>query len=300
MKDFQGLIVVGGPTASGKTMMAANLAEALGTEVVSFDARQVYKELNIAVARPAIEELKGIPHHFIATESIFKSLSAKDYAQKARKIIEKILTEKRVVILVGGSGFYLDALLFPLDDIPEPSEEARKKARNLPLLELQKILKDKDPIYFDRVDIRNPVRLQRAVEVILTTGRTFSEFLNRGKEATSIFPWILVQPVISSEKHKQYIRNRTDGMLQRGLLNECQELFEYRQMQPLKSVGYKEIFAWMEKRISLAKAVELINSHTWQYARRQKTWFNNKYESIKVDPSNWREILQNISNSKLP
>lgn len=270
------VVVVGGPTASGKTKLALSLAEALNTEIVSFDARQVYRELRIGVARPSANDLQRVPHHFIASHSIHQPLSAAQYAGEAVPVVQAVLEAKGWVVLVGGSGFYLRALLFPLDPLPEVGPEARRKARAMSLTELQSFVEKNDPAYYSRVDRHNPARLARAVEVMLTTGRPFSDFLSGRTTSAPRWPYVAVQPAVDDTALRRAIEQRIRVMWKEGLAEECRPLLPWRHLQPLRSVGYTETFDFLEGRYSEEETLRRIETHTWQYARRQKTWFRHQ------------------------
>lgn len=291
------LIVVCGPTASGKTALALTLAEALDTEIVSFDARQIYRELNIGVARPSEDELKRVRHHFIASHSIHQPLSAAQYAAQAVPVISELLAQKGWVVLVGGSGFYLRSLLLPLDPIPEVTTEARRKARSMTLAELQAFVESRDPTYFQRVDRQNPVRLARAAEVILTTGRPFSDYLNNSAVRTFRWPFVAVQPAIDDTALRRSIHQRTREMWEKGLALECRSLLPWRHLQPLRSVGYVETFDFLEGLYDETETLQRIEKHTWQYVRRQKTWFSHQLPQSPL-PLAKLEIAEFVHNLK--
>lgn len=284
------VVAVAGPTASGKTVMAAALAKVLKTEVVSFDARQFYRELNIGVARPTAEEMQGVPHHFVATHGIHNPLTAAEFARQALPVVENILRQNGSVVLVGGSGFYLEALLYPLDEIPEPSTAAREMARSMPLEKLQDYVRRKDPQFYLMVDKKNPARLARAVEVMEATGRPFSEFLTGRKKQPSPFRSTVLMPAVEPWELRQRIAHRTRSMWRGGLVEECRRLLAYRHLPPLRSVGYSESFAYLEGSITEEETLQAIMQNTWQYARRQRTWFRNKTKAIPV-PADDVELL---------
>ncbi|MCS6980039.1 MAG: tRNA (adenosine(37)-N6)-dimethylallyltransferase MiaA [Flavobacteriales bacterium] len=299
MSQTGGLVVVGGPTASGKTELAVKLAIGLGTEVVSFDSRQFYLEMKIGVARPTSEEMQGIPHHFVASHSIHKPLTAASYAEQAAALIEKLLRERKFVVLVGGSGFYLDSLLFPTDPMPPPHPEARLQARNMSLKELQDFCARHDPQFFAHTDPHNPVRLARAVEIFLTTGRPFSHWRKGRVRNEARFPFIIVHPEIADADLKQRIWKRTTTMWQAGLPDECRTLMNWKDLSPLRTVGYNETFEFLEGHTSELETIQKIQVNTWQYARRQKTWFRRQYPEKYWPLADPKTFLKEIQKGKL-
>ncbi|MCS6980929.1 MAG: tRNA (adenosine(37)-N6)-dimethylallyltransferase MiaA [Flavobacteriales bacterium] len=299
MSTKPSVVVVAGPTASGKTVLAASLAKVLKTEVVSFDARQFYKELDIGVARPTAEEMQGVPHHFIATHSIHHPLTAAEFGRQALPLIESILRQKSLVVLVGGAGFYLDALLHPLDPIPEPSPEARELARSMTLAQLQAYVQKKDPDYFQLVDPMNPARLARAVEVMETTGKLFSEFLTGRNYKKFPFRYWVLMPAVEPTELRMRIERRTRLMWQRGLVDECRRLMPFRHLPLLRTVGYSESFAFLEGSLTEEETLKAIMQNTWQYARRQRTWFRNKTKAIPVPPDDVERLAIQVLTGNL-
>jgi tRNA dimethylallyltransferase len=281
--------------------MALSLAEALNTEIVSFDARQIYRELNIGVARPSVAELQRVKHYFIASHTIHQPISAAQYAAEASVVIKNILSKRQWVILVGGSGFYLKALLFPLDPIPEATAEARRKARSMTLPELRAFVESKDPIYFKQVDRQNPVRLARAAEVILTTGRPFSSYLKCSSVRNPRWAFVAVQPAINDAALRRSIHQRTLAMWEQGLADECRVLLPWRQLQPLRSVGYVETFDFLEGLYDEGETLRRIEKHTWQYARRQKTWFRHQLPQspLPLTEQELSEFVQKLKEGRL-
>lgn len=272
------LIAVVGPTASGKTARAIELALAHQTEILSFDSRQCYRELNIGVARPSPTELAQVPHHFIATHSIHEPFSAGQYPVFAWPIILDLLQKKEVVVVVGGSGLFLKVLLDGIDPLPSDESirnewETKKETMGLPYL--QEVLKEKDPVYFNQVDIQNPHRVIRALEVISITGKAFSALRTQNKQT---LPFDIQYEYLQPEKNllHQRIDDRVEAMMDAGLMEEVEPLFAQRHLQPLNTVGYKELFEFMEGMHTLTEAIDLIKMHTRQYAKRQLTWFNKE------------------------
>lgn len=270
------LIVVVGPTAVGKTAECIRLAGMLDTEIVSADSRQFYKEMNIGVARPSESELATIPHHLIAHISVSQDYNAAMYERDASEVIGKLFQEKDDVVLTGGSGLYVNAVCNGMDDIPDKDESIRQELNDLfdkqGLEPLQRELQEKDPEYWEIVDKHNHIRLIRALEVCRQTGRTFSSFRSQ-KKTKRDFDIIKIGIRRSRENLLERIYRRVDCMIEQGLIEEVRGLYEYRNLQALNAVGYKEIFDFLDGKTSLQEAVELIKINTRRYAKRQMTWF---------------------------
>ena len=265
-----------GPTAVGKTAECIRLARMLGTEIVSADSRQFYKEMNIGVARPSESELATIPHHLIAHISVSQDYNAAMYERDASEVIGKLFQEKDDVVLTGGSGLYVNAVCNGMDDIPDKDESIRQELNDLfdkqGLEPLQRELQDKDHEYWEIVDKRNHIRLIRALEVCRQTGRTFSSFRSQKKTKRN-FDIIKIGIKRSRENLLERIYQRVDCMIGQGLIEEVRGLYGYRNLQALNAVGYKEIFDFLDGKTSLQEAVELIKINTRRYAKRQMTWF---------------------------
>ena len=265
-----------GSTAVGKTAECIRLAGMLGTEIVSADSRQFYKEMNIGVARPSESELATIPHHLIAHISVSQDYNAAMYERDASEVIGKLFQEKDDVVLTGGSGLYVNAVCNGMDDIPDKDESIRQELNDLfdkqGLEPLQRELQEKDPEYWEIVDKRNHIRLIRALEVCRQTGRTFSSFRSQKKTKRN-FDIIKIGIRRNRENLLERIYRRVDCMIEQGLIEEVRGLYGYRNLQALNAVGYKEIFDFLDGKTSLQEAVELIKINTRRYAKRQMTWF---------------------------
>lgn len=271
------LITVVGPTAIGKTSLAIALAQYFQTEIISCDSRQFYKEMNIGTAVPKSYELEAVAHHFIQHKSIFESYSVGDFERDAVSLLDKLFKDRNIVIMVGGSGLYVDAVTKGLDEFPEVSEDIRielnvqYKERGIQYL--QQLLKEKDFYQYHHMDIQNPQRVIRALEVCIASGKPYSSFLNK-KNMKRSFSNIEVGLTASRDIVYQRINNRVEQMLEKGLLIEAQNLFPYRELNALQTVGYKELFRFLQGDISLQLAVEEIKKNTRHFAKRQYTWFN--------------------------
>lgn len=291
------LIVIAGPTAAGKSSLAIKVAKKYNTEIISADSRQCYRELSIGVARPSGDELSAVRHHFIAAHSIHEKINAGFFEQYALKKCEEIFRSREVLVVVGGTGLYIDALCNGIDEMPPVPEEVREKViadyKQFGLAWLQNSIKEKDPVFFAHGEIHNPQRLMRALEMYNATGTSILEFKKNSK---AVRPFDVIKIVLNPDKellHK-HIETRVEQMIVDGLVDEVKSLYPFRNLIALNTVGYKEIFSFIGGTITLDKAKELIKTHTRQYAKRQITWF-------KKDLSyNWHssqvEVLNFLKN----
>lgn len=297
-KNKKILLTVVGPTAIGKTSLAIDLALHFGTEIISCDSRQFFKEMSIATAVPSSEELAQVKHHFIQHKSIFDTYSVGDFERDAITLLTELFQRNDVVIMVGGSGLYADAVLYGLDDFPEVSTEIRNELSAQYQVQgityLQTKLKDLDPIQYERMDIQNPQRMLRALEVCIASGKPYSSFLNK-KKILRDFTNITIGLTAEREVVYERINRRVELMLEEGLLIEAQRLFPYKELNALQTVGYRELFDFLEGKTSLDFAVEEIKKNTRRFAKRQYTWFH------KNKDIHWLEIsqLDNLSISQL-
>ncbi len=289
------LIVIVGPTAIGKTAAAIEVARQLETEIVSCDSRQFYKELDIGVARPLPKELAAAKHHFIACRSVTEPYNAFDYEHDALNTLSTIFESHDTAVAVGGSGLYVDALCNGINLLPDPTPELRaelsQKIANGHLDELLGELQRLDPEYYAIVDRQNPMRIQRALETIYTSGQPYSSLI--GKKLPQR-PFDIVKIGLQCERTelKERIYRRVDMMMGQGLLNEVRSLLPFRSLNTLNTVGYKEVFEYLDGRCTIGQATTNIKNHTWQYAKKQLTWLK-RYDEIKwVDRKKIEEILQ--------
>lgn len=298
------LITVVGPTAIGKTSLSLELAQHYNTEILSADSRQFFKEMEIGTAVPTQEELAAAPHHFIQHISIEDTYSVGHYERDALKLLDELFKKHDVLILVGGSGLYVDAVLNGLDQFPEVTTGTREKLEELlktkGTAELQRLLQEKDPIYFQEVDIQNTQRVMRALEVCISSGKSFSSFRNQPKKPRD-FHSIKIGLTADRDTIYDRINRRVDIMMNEGLLEEVKGLLSRKRLNALQTVGYRELFEYLEGDITLEKAIENIKTNTRRFAKRQLTWYRKDpkvhwfdYQTPLVD------ILDYITKNALP
>lgn len=282
------LIVIAGPTASGKTAAAIELAKKLGTEILSADSRQFYKEMSIGTAAPTPKELLEVKHHFVHNISIFDQYDVATYEQEALLLLSKLFIDHKEVILTGGSGLFIDAVCNGIDAMPNIDPENRQRVNALYKEEgieaLQQELQRLDPEYWSVVDQKNPRRLQRALEVCYQTGNTFTSFrtASKAKRDFNIQKYALLW---ERNELNNRINQRVERMLSQGLVDEARSLYPHRELNALNTVGYKELFDYFDGKISLMEAVEQIKLNTRHYAKRQITWLRRDPEYQWINPS---------------
>jgi tRNA dimethylallyltransferase len=292
------LITVIGATAIGKTALSIKLAQHFNTEIISCDSRQFYKEMTIGTAVPSREELASAPHHFIQNKSIFDDYSVGQFEKDALKKLDELFSKNNIVIMVGGSGLYTNAVLEGFDDFPDINPEIRKKLNkqieNGDLKILQNQLKELDAKSYQTIEIENPHRLIRALEICIGTGKPYSSFKNKDKTKRNFIP---IKIGLTADREVMYdrINQRVAMMLQEGLLDEVKSLYPHKELNALQTVGYRELFDYFDGKYSLEFAIEEIKKNTRRFAKRQVTW-NKKDESIhwfdfKTAPS---EIIKKI------
>lgn len=302
MKHKKILLSVVGPTAIGKTRMAIALAQHFGTEIISCDSRQFFKELSIGTAVPSPYELAQAKHHFIQHKSIFEPYSVGDFERDAISLLNTLFRTHDVVVMVGGSGLYANAVLSGLDDFPETDEQIRKelnaqyKAEGIVFL--QQKLKTLDPVQYEKIDTNNPQRMIRALEVCMVAGKPYSSFLNK-KETVRDFESIQVGLTAEREVLYNRIDERVEQMLEGGLLIEAQDMFRHKELNALQTVGYKELFAFFEEKASFGFAIEEIKKNTRRFAKRQFTWFHKDSSIHWFDyRTTVEEVLQKTTMQK--
>jgi tRNA dimethylallyltransferase len=294
------LITIIGPTAIGKTNLAIKIANYFKTEIVSADSRQFYKEMNIGTAKPSTSELNSIKHHLINNKSVNDNYNIYDYEKDALKSIESIFNKNDIAILVGGSGLYINTVLYGLDEIPGISAEVRNSLYlDLELKgikQLQEKLKLLDPSSYRSIDINNPRRLIRALEVSISTGKSYSSFLKKKKKKRDFNIIVLG---INQERLDLYkkINTRVENMVERGLINEVKELYTLKGLNTLNTIGYSEVFNYIENKYSLDECINEIKKNTRRYAKRQLTWFKSidRVEWITPDYT-FEKVIAYIKN----
>lgn len=295
------LIVIEGPTASGKTGVSVELALRLKTIILSADSRQFYKEVSIGTAKPSIEEQKGIQHFFIDSHLLKDEVSSAQFEKEALEVLDKEFNNHDTIILTGGSGMFIDALCVGLDKIPSSKamrEEIQLEFDTSGLEILLKELKDKDPEYYAQVDKKNPMRIIRAIEAIRLSNEKYSDL--RKKKPTPR-PFEVKRFVLNHTREILYdrINQRVDQMIEDGLIAEAQNVQHLRTLSSLNTVGYKELFSYFDGEISMNRAIELIKQNSRRYAKRQITWFKRHEESKWIDYSSLEEVVSTIENSIL-
>lgn len=291
------LIVIGGPTASGKTAFAIRVAQRLGTEILSCDSRQFYREMSIGTAKPSAEELAAVPHHFINSISIEAAYSVGDYERDALALLEKLFEKHDAVVLTGGSGLYQKALCEGLDDFPEVPQEVRQRVEQWYQFSgiegLQQKLKACDPDYYAKVDLQNSRRLMRALGVYEASGLPFSSFHHAQKTERNFTPFYLF---LSPTRELLYerINQRVVQMVADGLVEEARSLYPQRHLLALQTVGYQELFEYFDGKTSLEEAIEQIKQHTRNYAKRQLTWARRDGFWKYIAPEEMDAALENL------
>ncbi len=287
------LIVILGPTGTGKTDLSIELALKFDTQIISGDSRQIYKELQIGTAVPEPEQLAKVKHYMIQNKSIFDYYSAGKYELEVLDILDNIFKTKDAALLVGGSGMYIDAVCSGIDELPDIDPELRqnliRKYEKEGIESLRFYLKHLDPEYYKKVDLYNPNRILKAIEICIQTGKTYTSFLSRKKKKR---PFEIIKIGLLREREELYerINKRVDLMIEQGLLAEAEEFKKYKHLNSLNTVGYKELFPYFAGEYSLDRAIELIKRNSRRYAKRQITWFKRDEKTIWIHPENIDEI----------
>ena len=294
------LIIIAGPTAVGKTDLCVKLAKLLNTEVVSADSRQFYRELGIGTAKPTLEEMDGVKHHFIDSHSIQDYYSVGDFERDCLAVLEDIFQQKDVAILTGGSGMFIKMITDGIDEMPEADlvlrQNLAQRLENEGLVVLTNELKNLDPIHYEQVDIHNTQRVLRALEVCISTGQAFSSFRKNQKVER---PFKMIKIALERPREELYARidKRMDMMLANGLEAEAKSVMEFREHYALKTVGYREIYEHLDGQYDREEMIRLLKRNSRRYAKRQMTWFKNQDEFHWVDAKNEAEIIAFIETS---
>jgi tRNA dimethylallyltransferase len=292
------LVVVAGPTAVGKTRVAIDVARQLKAKIISADSRQIFRELTIGTAKPSPEELRIVPHHFINSHSITEQYDAATFANEALAQIHMLFKSDKYVVVCGGSGLYLRALIEGFDDIPEVNEAIRGKLieqyKSHGLKFLQDQMKTLDPEHLSVIDSENPHRLIRALEVKIATGLSISSFQKK-KKIKHDFSIIKIGLELPREQLYQRIDQRMDKMIEAGLFEEAKNLLPYKSHQALQTVGYQEIFGYFEGVYDKEETIRLLKRNSRRYAKRQLTWFKRDAEIKWFSPDNVESILNYVT-----
>lgn len=289
------LIVIVGPTAIGKTTLAIKLAQFYQTEIISADSRQFFKEMNIGTAKPSADELAAAPHHFINSHSIKQLFSTGDFEAQALQLINELFKVHDTLIMVGGSGLYIDAICKGLDDLPEINLNIRSKLNEQLAAEginaIKSQLEKLDPEYFQKVDQANPQRMIRGLEVVLSTGKKLSSLLTANKKKR---PFKIVKIGLNTDRTLLYqrINQRVDEMMELGLLDEVKQLLPYREYNALNTVGYSELFEYLDETTDLIAAIAMIKQNTRRFAKRQLTWFRRDEDIVWFKPNETTAVIK--------
>ena len=294
------LVVLTGPTGIGKTSVGIEIARHYTTEIVSCDSRQIYNELNIGTAVPTPQELAAIPHHFIQSHSVEENYNASRYENEALQLLEALFKKHDLVLMVGGSMLYVDAVCKGIDEMPDADPEIRAtlkqrlETEGLESLRLQ--LKKLDPEYYETVDLKNPNRIIHALEISLMTGKPYSSFRTNPAKIRS-FNIIKIGLNCDRELLHQRINQRVDQMIDAGLVEEARSVYPKKHLNALNTVGYRELFDWFDGTITRDKAIELIKRNSRRYARKQLTWFRRDESVQWFEPTQTQEIISYISQT---
>ena len=293
------LIVLIGPTGVGKTELSLSIAESFHTCIVSADSRQLYADLKIGTAAPTPGQLARVPHHFVGTLQLTDYYSAAQYETEVMNKLEELFKENDVVVLTGGSMMYVDAICKGIDDIPTVDKETRElmlqRYEEEGLEQLCKELKLLDPEYYNIVDLKNPKRVIHALEICYMTGKTYTSFRTR---STKERPFHIIKIGLTRDREELYdrINRRVDIMMQDGLLEEARSVYTYKHLNSLNTVGYKEMFKYLDGEWTLDFAIEKIKQNSRIYSRKQMTWFKRDTDITWFHPEQQKEIMQHIKS----
>jgi tRNA dimethylallyltransferase len=288
------LIVIVGPTAVGKTGLAIKLAQLLGTEIISADSRQIFKELTIGTAKPSQEELDAVRHHFVNSHSIIEDYDAAQYGRDALRLISDLFQQHDFLILCGGSGLYIKAVCEGFDDIPDIPPGIRENImlhyEQNGIKWLQEAMQESDPEHFKTIDQKNPHRLVRALEVKLGTGRSITSFQTK-RRIEHAFEIVKIGLELPREELYERIDDRMVKMIESGLLEEARGLYQHRHRQALQTVGYQEVFDFMDDKYDMEEAIRLLKRNSRRYAKRQLTWFKRDTDVQWFSPRDVEAIV---------
>lgn len=297
------LIVIVGPTGIGKTALAIELARHFSTEIISADSRQFFKEMEIGTAKPSPEELNAAPHHFINSHSIQTLFSTGDFEIQALQLMEYLFKKQDLLIMVGGSGLYIDAVCNGLDDLPDTDlnirEQLKQQLEEEGIESIKQQLRIHDPEYYEKVDQANPQRMVRGLEFFLSTGKKLSSYQTNSKKQR---PFNIIKIGLNMDRPTLYqrINHRVDQMMDAGLLEEVKGLQDYRKYNALNTVGYSELFDYLDGHTPLDTAVDKIKQNTRRFAKRQLTWFRRDDNTAWFEPNASKAVILHINNVLKP
>ncbi len=297
MSKSKHLICILGPTASGKTSLAVEVAQHFNCEVISCDSRQFYREMRIGTARPSSDELKGITHHFLGHLSVEQEYTVSDFEQDALQQLDLLFENTDVVVMVGGSGLFADAVCYGMDELPASDPAIREELQNIFEREgveaLQSKLLELDPEFYEEIDLNNHVRLMRAIEVCMLSGKKFSE-LRTGQKADRPFNIHRLGLMWDRDVLNKRINQRVDLMMEEGLLEEVTSLLPHRNTNAMQSVGYRELMAHLDGETTLQEAVEKIKVNTRRFAKRQMTWFQKDEKTQWISHDDIASVVNSV------
>lgn len=295
------IITIVGPTGIGKTGLSIFLAKSLKSEIISADSRQFFKEIPIGTAAPSKNELNQIKHHFIHNKSIKENYSVGEFEMEALSKIKTLHEKYNTLIVVGGSGLYINSILYGLDDFPNIDSKVRmelnKDLKDNGIEFLQNELKKNDALSYSKIDIKNPHRLIRALEIFRGTGSKYSSFINNSKKQKREFKIINIGVTADRKIIYDRINKRVDKMIENGLIKEAQMVYKYKDLNALKTVGYKELFEYLSGKCTLDKAIDEIKKNTRRFAKRQITWFKKQENTTWFDYKEpYKNVLLHVKN----
>jgi len=292
------LVIILGPTGIGKTDLSISLAANYASEIISADSRQFYKELRIGTAAPTPEQLSEIRHHFVGQLSVNDYFNVSMFEIQALELLDTLFMKMDIVFLTGGSGLYIDVICYGIDEFPDIDQEIRdsllKKYKEQGLESIRYELKRIDPLHYENVDLNNPNRILKALEIYYMTGKPYSDFLKQEKQERS---FNIIKIGLNTDREVLYkrINRRVDGMIESGLVEEVKSLEQYRNTNALNTVGYKEVFQYLDGQLSLREATDLIRRNSRRYARRQLTWFRKDRDIKWFSPEDREHITEYIN-----
>ncbi|WP_085517611.1 tRNA (adenosine(37)-N6)-dimethylallyltransferase MiaA [Marivirga sericea] len=302
-KKSKSIVILAGPTAVGKTSLSIQLAKRFETEIISADSRQFYKEMEIGTAKPTLKEMDGIKHHFVNSHSIQEDYNVGRFEKDALSLLDTLFQKHDIVLVVGGSGLYVKALCEGIDDMPVISTEIRQNL-NVEFEQngieyLQKKVLESDPEYFEIVDQQNPQRLIRALELFRATGHNMTYYRAQKKEIDRPFNIIKIGLERPREELYNRINLRMDQMISEGLFEEAENLYQYKELNALQTVGYSEIFRFLDEEYDMEEAVRLLKRNSRRYAKRQMTWFKKDSEFVWFSADKVNKVIDYIESRLL-